>query len=130
MKGFLCTVAMFAATLGATFAADEITVINVEANEEGKLVFPKVKVGDIVRFRLSCQMVNGEIAVTTTAGAKVVREARGETAQGGKLLPTGTRNLEFEVKAEKKGKATISVAVKNGTETVKRDYDLEVEDKP
>jgi hypothetical protein len=120
--GKALTVVLTLAWVLAPTRAEAGTVIVIEKGMEAKAV-----VGDVVRVRGSVPAGQGTVTVKVSGPGKLVVTNTVRTFVNGMPL-IGTDVTEFEVKAEKKGKVTISVTVDNTLTGMKEttDYVIEV----
>ena len=108
--------------LPAGLLAQEKNVIVAEGDK-----LPTVKVGDVIRISASGAAGKTEISASVKGPAKLVSTANVRKFKDGKPL-IGAVTKEFEIRAQKRGKAVIKVNIKdvveNKTET--KEYELEI----
>src|SRR5438093_318638 len=108
--------------LPAGLLAQEKNVIVAEGDK-----LPTVKVGDVIRISGSGAAGRTEISASVKGPAKLVSTANVRKFKDGKPL-IGAVTKEFEIRAQKRGKAVIKVNIKdvveNKTET--KEYELEI----
>jgi hypothetical protein len=124
MRKYLITMVVILSTaclVSRAKADDRVYVI------EGETKFPKVEPGSLVRFHQCCHFNGGNISVKVEGPAKLVRQSSFVRCVDGEISRTGTNDTEFEIKAQKAGKAKVLVTVKDGKESKTTEYELVIE---
>jgi hypothetical protein len=103
--------------------AEERTVIAVEGDKA-----PRVKEGDVVRFTLSGAAGRSKLTASVEGDAKLVATATVRKFKDGKPL-LGAVTKEFEVKAEKKGRAVVKLTAEDTVDKISKtkEYTLDIE---
>jgi hypothetical protein len=116
-------VALFLLTWACVARAEERTVIAVEGDKA-----PRVKEGDVVRFTLSGASGRSKLSASVEGDAKLVATTTVRKFKDGKPL-IGAVTKEFDVKAEKKGRAVVKLTVEDTVDKTSKtkEYTLEIE---
>ena len=106
---------------------------SIQAQEKSVIVaegdtLPTVKVGDVVRITGSGAVGRSEISVAVEGPGKVLSTTAVRKFVNGKPL-IGATIVEFEIKAEAKGKAVIKVTVADSVDkkSTTKAYNLQIE---
>jgi hypothetical protein len=99
--------------------AEERTIIVIEGDK-----VPAVKVGDTLRFTQSGPSGRSEISAAVEGGAKLISTAKVVKIVNGRPL-IGALTKEFEVKAEERGKAVVTISLKDVVAKTTRTKKLE-----
>jgi hypothetical protein len=122
VKTLVPAVALLLLTWSAA-TAEERTVIVIEGDKASK-----VKEGDVVRFTLSGASGRSKLTASVEGDAKLVATTTVRKFKDGKPL-VGAVTKEFEVKAEKKGRAVVKFTVEDTVDRTSKtkEFTLDIE---